>query len=132
MDEALEEQQAVPDLQGLSFEDRLGLLLDREVISRLEVVHDGSGMAVHLLSHRHGPFTTDPNHRTEAHEKDLEWTPSRIIRWAEKIGPHTGTVGRQIIETKAHPEQGPRSSRPQRPKVARLWTGGSDYYTSCT
>jgi DNA replication protein DnaC len=34
MAEALEEQQAVPDLQGLSFEDRLGLLVDREVTLR--------------------------------------------------------------------------------------------------
>lgn len=31
---ALEEQQGVPDLQGLSFEDRLGLLVDREVTLR--------------------------------------------------------------------------------------------------
>ena len=30
MAEALEEQQAVPDILGLSFEDRLGLLVDRE------------------------------------------------------------------------------------------------------
>lgn len=34
MAEALEEQQAVPDLQGLSFEDRLGLLVDREATLR--------------------------------------------------------------------------------------------------
>lgn len=34
MAEALEEQQAVPDILGLSFEDRLGLLVDREVTLR--------------------------------------------------------------------------------------------------
>jgi DNA replication protein DnaC len=34
MAEALEEQQAVPDILGLSFEDRLGLLVDREVSLR--------------------------------------------------------------------------------------------------
>jgi len=34
MAEALEQQQAVPDLLGLSFEDRLGLLVDREVTLR--------------------------------------------------------------------------------------------------
>ncbi len=34
MAEALEEQQAVPDLQGLCFEDRLGLLVDRELTLR--------------------------------------------------------------------------------------------------
>lgn len=34
MAEALEEQQAVPDILGLPFEDRLGLLVDREVALR--------------------------------------------------------------------------------------------------
>ncbi len=34
MAEALEEQQAVPDILGLSFEDRLGLLVDRELTLR--------------------------------------------------------------------------------------------------
>ncbi len=132
MVEALEEQQAVPDLLGLSFEDRLGLLLDREGILRVEVVHNGPWMAAHPRSHRKGPFTTDPSHQPEAQEKDLEWTPSRIIRWAEKIGSHMGTVVRQIIETRAHPEQGRKSSPPRRPKMTRLWTGGPDSYTSCT
>jgi transposase len=111
MAEALEEQQGVPDLQGLSFEDRLGLLVDREVtLPVVVVVHGGQRVAAHPRSHRHGGFTTDPSHRPEAHEKYLEWTPSRIIRWAEKTGPHTGTVIRQIIETKAHPEQRYRAS----------------------
>ena len=111
MAEALEEQQAMPDIPGLSFEDLLGLLVDREgTLPVVVVVHDGQRMAAHARSHLNGGFTTDPSHRPEAYEKDLEWTPSRIIRWAEKTGSHTGTVVRQIIETKAHPEQGYRAS----------------------
>jgi len=98
----------------------------------VEIFHDGQRVAAHPRSHRKGGFTTDPSHRPQAHQEYLEWPPSRIIRWAEKTGPHTGAVVRQIIEAKAHPEQGPRSSRPRRPKMARLWTGGSDSYTSCT
>lgn len=76
----------------------------------VEIFHDGQRVAAHPRAHRKGGFTTDPSHRPEAHEKYLEWTPSRIIRWAEKTGPQTGTVVRQIIETKAHPEQGYRAS----------------------
>jgi hypothetical protein len=133
MAEALEEQQAVPDILGLSFEDRLGLLVDREVtLPVVAVVHGGQRVAAHPHSHRNGGFTADPRHRPEAHETYLGWAPSRIIQWAEKTGPHTGTVIRQIIETKAHHEQCSRSSRPRRPKMARLWTGGPDSYTSCT
>ncbi len=133
MAEALEEQKAAPDLRGLSFEDRLGLLVDRRIIVRVEIVHDSPRIAAHPHhNHRSGPFTTAPSHQPEALEKGLKWTPPRLIRWTEKTEPHTGTVAHQIIEAKAHPEQAPRSSRPRRPKITRLWTGGFDSYTSCT
>jgi len=82
----------------------------RITVATVEIFHDGQRVAAHPRSHRNGGFTTDPSHRPEAHKKYLEWTPSRIMRWAEKTGPHTGTVVRQIIETKAHPEQGYRPS----------------------
>jgi transposase len=82
----------------------------RVTAATVEIFHDGQRVAAHPRSHRQGGFTTDPSHRPEAHQKYLEWTPSRMIRWAEKTGPHTGTVVRQIIETKAHPEQGYRPS----------------------
>jgi len=82
----------------------------RVTAATVEIFHDGHRVASHPRSHRNGGYTTDPSHRPEAHQKHLEWTPSRMIRWAEKTGPHTGTVVRQIIETKAHPEQGYRPS----------------------
>jgi len=82
----------------------------RLTAATVEIFHDGQRVAAHPRSHRKGGFTTDPSHRPEAHQQHLEWTPSRIIRWAEKTGPHTGTLVRQIIEAKAHPEQGYRAS----------------------
>jgi transposase len=45
----------------------------------------------------------------KSHQKYLEWTPSRIIAWAGKNGPHTGTLVTRIIESRRHPEQGFRS-----------------------
>jgi len=39
----------------------------------------------------------------------LEWTPSRITRWAEQTGFHTGELVRRILEDKPHPEQGYRA-----------------------
>jgi len=44
-----------------------------------------------------------------AHRKYLEWTPSRIIEWAEKTGECTKQVVKQIIEGKKHPQQAYRS-----------------------
>jgi len=81
----------------------------RLTASTVEVLYDGQRVAAHVRSRRKGGFTTDPTHRPKAHQKHLEWTPSRMIRWAEKTGPHTAAVVTRILETKPHPEQGYRS-----------------------
>ena len=46
----------------------------------------------------------------ESHKRYLEWTPSRIERWAQKTGPSTGALVKEIMERRPHPEQGFRSS----------------------
>jgi transposase len=46
----------------------------------------------------------------KAHQKYLEWTPSRILRWAAQIGPNTEKLITHILDNKPHPEQGFRSS----------------------
>ena len=75
----------------------------------VEIFHDGRRIAAHLRSYRKGAFTTDASHRPKAHTEHLEWTPSRIIRWAEKSGPHTAAVVRQVLEDRPHPEHGYRA-----------------------
>ena len=80
----------------------------RLTASTLEVLHDGHRVAAHARSWRKGGFTTDPTHRPKAHQEHLEWTPSRMIRWAEKTGAHTAAVVTRILEEKPHPEQGYR------------------------
>jgi transposase len=45
----------------------------------------------------------------QAHQKHLEWTPSRIIHWAGTIGPHTRALVEAILAERRHPEQGYRS-----------------------
>jgi transposase len=56
-----------------------------------------------------GGHTTVPEHMPKAHQKHLEWTPSRIIRWAGTIGPETAELVRAILADRPHPEQGYRS-----------------------
>ena len=80
----------------------------RLTASSVEVFHDGQRVAVHVRSRRKGGFTTDASHRPKAHREHLEWTPSRLIRWAEKTGPDTAQVVRRILESKPHAEQGYR------------------------
>jgi len=44
----------------------------------------------------------------KSHQEYLEWTPSRIIKWAGTIGEATAQVVETIISSKKHPEQGYR------------------------
>ena len=44
-----------------------------------------------------------------SHRAHAEWTPSRLIAWAEKTGPATGRVVAAILRSRPHPEQGYRS-----------------------
>jgi transposase len=45
----------------------------------------------------------------KSHQKYLEWSPSRIIGWAEKTGPNTQQMVTQIMNTRTHPQQGFRA-----------------------
>jgi len=45
----------------------------------------------------------------KAHQRHLEWTPSRLADWAGRIGPQTRTLVEAILADRPHPEQGYRS-----------------------
>lgn len=75
----------------------------------VELFHNGRRVALHPRSFQRGGFTTEPSHRPKAHQKHLEWTPSRLIHWAQTIGPTCGQLVATILESKPHPEQGYRS-----------------------
>ena len=66
-------------------------------------------MAAHIRSRGKGGYTTDPGHMPAAHRAHLEWTPSRLVRWARKTGPETAAFARKLLESRPHPEQGYRS-----------------------
>ena len=41
-----------------------------------------------------------------AHRRHAEWTPTRLLREAEAIGPSTIALVERILAAKPHPEQG--------------------------
>jgi transposase len=75
----------------------------------VEVLFKNRRVASHPRSYRRGGFTTLKEHMPKAHQQYLQWTPSRIIRWAAQTGPHTEKLVTQILESKPHPQQGFRS-----------------------
>lgn len=75
----------------------------------VEILFKGQRVASHIRSYLPGRHTTVSAHMPESHKRYLEWTPSRIISWAEKSGPSTGEMVAGIMERRPHPEQGFRS-----------------------
>lgn len=78
--------------------------------STVEVLFKNKRVASHQRDYRKGAFTTLTEHMPKSHQRYLEWAPSRIIRWAEKNGPKTQKLIARILDSRAHPEQGYRSS----------------------
>jgi len=81
----------------------------RVTAGTIEVLFKNRRVAGHRRSCRRGAFTTLAEHMPKAHQKYLQWTPSRIIRWAGKNGPNTQALVTRVLESKPHPEQGFRS-----------------------
>jgi transposase len=75
----------------------------------VELFHKGKRVAVHVRSFQRGKFTTLEEHRPKSHQRYLEWTPSRMIEWARKIGPDCARVVEHVMASRPHPEQGFRS-----------------------
>ena len=81
----------------------------RMTASTIEVFRKGRRVASHLRSYVKWHHTTDPAHMPESHRRHAQWTPSRIIAWAEKTGPSTAKLAEGIMAARPHPEQGFRS-----------------------
>jgi transposase len=75
----------------------------------VEIFHRHQRVAAHARSDRRGQFTTVAEHRPQAHQKYLEWTPQRLAEWASKTGPQCARLVRGILERRPHPEQGYRA-----------------------
>ena len=80
----------------------------RSTPTTVEILHKGARVASHLRSRGQGQAVTNDEHRPKSHRAHLEWTPSRMVHWAETIGPHTARLFERIMNDKPHPEMGYR------------------------
>lgn len=81
----------------------------RSTAHTVEVFHRGKRVASHVRSFTAYHHTTVHEHRPKSHQAHLEWTPSRLIHWGEKVGEATALCIRTILENKPHPEMGYRA-----------------------
>ena len=81
----------------------------RATESVVEICFKGRRVASHQRLRGDQRFSTKPEHMPRSHREHLEWSPSRLTAWAEKIGPATGRLVSGILKRRRHPEQGYRS-----------------------
>lgn len=75
----------------------------------VEIFKDAKRIAAHQRCYQPGRPTTLQEHRPKSHQKYLQWTPSRMIDWAQTIGPECAKVVQKILQDRPHPEMGYRS-----------------------
>jgi transposase len=81
----------------------------RSTPSTVEIFHKGQRVASHPRGRGREQVFTLKEHRPKSHQAHLEWTPTRMVHWAEQIGPHTARLFECILTDKPHPEMGYRS-----------------------
>lgn len=74
----------------------------------LEIFVKNKRIASHMRSSIKDKHTTLPDHMPGNHRQYLDWSPQRIINWANKIGPQTKNFVEAILHSKIYPEQGYR------------------------
>ena len=59
-------------------------------------------VASHLRNFRRGAHTTQGEHMPQAHRAYAEWTPERLVRWAQKSGPSVAGLIATVMATRVH------------------------------
>jgi transposase len=88
----------------------VGMQLDARLTQRtVELFFKAKRVASHRRTYQQFQFTTLTEHMPKAHREYAQWTPQRLIDWAQKTGPATEGVVSAILRSRRHPQQGFRS-----------------------
>jgi transposase len=81
----------------------------KATMNTVEIFHQGQRVASHARSRQAYKASSVMEHRPKSHQAHLEWTPSRLVNWAQSVGPATAKLVEIILASKPHPEMGYRS-----------------------
>ena len=85
----------------------VGQELDVRVTAEaVECLHRDKRVACHVRSAEKGKSTTLVEHMPRQHRHYAEWTPRRLLRWAQQTGPSTAAAVEGILNSRSHPLQG--------------------------
>lgn len=75
----------------------------------IAVYYKGNRICCHARSRKEHGYTTVSEHMPKDHQKYLEWTPERILQWAEKYGFAVKSLVKNIMDSRKFPEQAYKS-----------------------
>lgn len=81
----------------------------RKTSGVIEIFHRGQRVVSHMRSFVRGGYTTLSEHMPKNHQEYKDWSPQRLIRWAQSNGPQTSALVEKILATRVHPTQGYRA-----------------------
>ncbi len=80
--------------------------IDVRITARIiEVFLKGKRVASHRRSYQKYGYTTLKAHMPRRHQEYADWSPERLINWAEKSGTATKTVISNLLESRPYPQQ---------------------------
>jgi transposase len=89
----------------------VGSVLDvRTSANVVEIFFKNRRVASHKRSYAKNIAVTEAAHMPSSHRRHAQWTPSRIVHWAQKTGPSTAQFIAALMAARPHPEQGFRSA----------------------
>lgn len=88
----------------------VGVALELRITAgAIEVLHRGERVASHMRCAHRGGFTTVAEHLPERHQHQAQWTPERLIAWADRIGVACAATVTKMLERAQHPEHAYRA-----------------------
>jgi transposase len=81
----------------------------RATSKTVECFYQGKRIAAHIRSHVRYGYTTLAEHMPPNHRAQAEWSPERMKRWANKIGPQTAQFIEHMIAARTFPPQAYRA-----------------------
>lgn len=75
----------------------------------IEIYCNGQRICSHIRSSKAHGYTTVVEHMPPSHQKYLEWTPDRILQYAEKYGQSVKALVQKIMESRKFPQQAYKS-----------------------
>lgn len=70
----------------------------------VQCFYKGKLIAAHARTDKKG-HTTVNEHMPKQHQEYAQWTPERLLRWAQQTGEQTHQLIHAMIEARAHPQQ---------------------------